>query len=211
MHSFSRLKAEAKQMLESGGCHDWSHVERVYRLCMHIGKKENADLEILALSAVLHDIGRKFEDKSNGKICHAEKGALLARKLMHKHDATKEEIDKVAHCIECHRYRGNKKPETKEAKILFDADKLDSIGAIGIGRAFLFAGEMGAKLHNKGVDIEKTKSYTEEDTAYREFAFKLRKVKDKMMTAEGRKIAKDRHDFMVSFFRRLDKEFDGEI
>ncbi len=211
MHSFSRLKAETKKMLETGGCHDWSHVERVYRLCMHIGKKERADMEILALSAILHDIGRKYEDKSGGKICHAEKGALLARKLMQKHDTEKEKIDKIVHCIECHRYRGNKKPETKEAKILFDADKLDSIGAIGIGRAFLFAGEMGAKLHNKGINIEKTKSYTEEDTAYREFIFKLRKVKDMMMTAEGRRIAKKRHEFMVNFFERLNKEFEGEI
>ncbi len=211
MRSFSILKAEARQMLEAGGCHDWSHVERVYRLCMHIGKEERADLEILGMSAVLHDIGRKFEDRSNGRICHAEKGALLARRLMKKHGVNKEKIDKVAHCIESHRYRGNKKPETKEAKILFDADKLDSIGAIGIGRAFLFAGEMGAKLHNKGVDIEKTKSYTKEDTAYREFIFKLRKVKDKMMTVEGRKLAKNRHEFMVRFFKRLNKEFDGEI
>ena len=105
----------------------------------------------------------------------------------------------------------SKIPNSKEAKILFDADKLDSIGAIGIGRAFLFAGEIGAKLHNKDVDIDKTKPYTKEDTAYREYMIKLRKVKERMLTDEGKHIAKERHKFMVEFFDRLNKEVDGNL
>jgi uncharacterized protein len=94
---------------------------------------------------------------------------------------------------------------------LFDADKLDSIGAVGIGRAFLFAGEVGARLHNKDSDISKTKPYTREDTAFREYMVKLRWVRDRMFTKEGKRIAAERHKYMVDFFHRLDKETDGEL
>ncbi len=100
-------------------------------------------------------------------------------------------------------------PKSLEAKILFDADKLDSIGAVGIGRAFLFAGEVGAKLHNGHQDLSKTVSYSREDTAYREFQVKLRKIKDRLLTPSGRKLAEGRHRFMVRFFERLDAEVKG--
>jgi uncharacterized protein len=116
----------------------------------------------------------------------------------------------VCHCIASHRYRGNLKPLTTEAACLFDADKLDSIGAVGIGRAFLFAGEVGAKLHNKGVDISKTRPYTGEDTAYREFMVKLKHIRGRMLTAEGRRLARARHKYMTGFFERLDREITGK-
>jgi len=210
MTLFDDIKEEAKSHFSNArGSHDWNHTERVYNLCMRIGKKENADLEILRLAAILHDIGRELQDKLNGEICHAEKGAVLARELLKKHNLDNEKIDKIIHCIESHRFRGDKIPQSKEAKILFDADKLDSIGAVGIGRAFLFAGEVGAKLHDKNVNIEKTKPYTKDDTAYREFMVKLRKVKDRMLTHEGKRIAEERHKFMVDFFDRLNNEVDG--
>jgi uncharacterized protein len=96
-----------------------------------------------------------------------------------------------------------------EARTLFDADKLDSIGAIGIGRAFLFAGEVGAKLHNPEMDLHNTQPYTEQDTGYREFKLKLSKIKDRMLTVEGRRLARERHAFMEEFFERLQQEWDG--
>jgi uncharacterized protein len=117
----------------------------------------------------------------------------------------------MVHCIAAHRFRDNKQPETPEARVLFDADKLDSIGAVGIGRAFLFAGEVGAKLHDKAVDPEKSLPYSEEDTAYREYLVKLRYVKDRMLTASGLELAKERHQFMTDFFERLNREVDGDI
>jgi len=207
-----QIKIEAKRYFENAkGSHDWEHTERVYNLCMHIGKEEKADIGILKLAAILHDIGREYQDKTNGRVCHAEKGALLARELLGKHAMDKERIDKVIHCIECHRFRGDRIPQSKEAKVLYDADKLDSIGAVGIGRAFLFAGEVGAQLHNIGVAVEKTEPYTKEDTAYREFMVKLKKVKDKMLTEEGKRIAEERHAFMEEFFDRLNKEINGCI
>jgi uncharacterized protein len=120
-------------------------------------------------------------------------------------------MEGVIHCIQTHRFRKRVVPISKEAKILFDADKLDSIGAVGIGRAFLFAGEVGARLHNKDINLRKTKPYTKEDTAYREYLIKLRKIKDRIFTKEGKRIARERHRFMVEFFERLNRETDGRL
>jgi uncharacterized protein len=205
-----QIKKEAKAHFRSArGSHDWDHTERVYELCLRIGRKEKADLEVLKLAAVLHDIGREQEDKSNGKICHSRSGAGLAGKILEKYLDDKEKIAKIIHCIKTHRFRGKDIPESIEAKILFDADKLDSIGAIGIGRAFLFAGEIGAKLHNPAIDLKKTKPYTKDDTAYREFLIKLSRVSGRIFTREGRRIARARHKFMAEFFDRLNKEAGG--
>ncbi len=204
------IKQKAKNFfLNSKGSHDWEHTMRVYNLCIHIGKKENAGMEVLKLAAILHDIGRAQQDDCNGGICHAEKGAEIAKELLTKVGYKKSE--KVIHCIKTHRFRKNNIPVSIEAKILFDADKLDSIGAVGIGRAFLFAGEIGAKLHNKYADINKTEEYSKDDTAYREYIVKLRKIKDRMLTKEGKRLAKERHKFMDDFFERLNKEVDGDI
>jgi uncharacterized protein len=192
------------------GSHDWDHTERVYRLCMHIGRAEGADLEVLAVAAFLHDVGRSHEDESKGTICHAEKGAEIAETLLVNYPLSDEKKQNIVHCIGSHRFRGNNAPETLEARTLFDADKLDSIGAIGIGRAFLFAGEVGAKLHNPQVDLHNTRPYTEEDTGYREFKLKLSKIKDRMLTAEGKRLAEERHAFMEGFFERLQQEYEGK-
>ncbi len=208
----TRLSGEVRRRLEaSRGSHDWEHTERVLRLCRHLGQAEGADLFILELAALLHDIGREDQDRSRGAVCHAEQGAVLAREILAGHGLDEELIGRVIHCIESHRFRGRKSPGTLEARVLFDADKLDSIGAVGIGRAFLFAGEVGARLHHKNVDVEKTCSYSREDTAYREFKVKLVKVKERMLTTEGRRMAEERHRFMGEFFERLNREVDGKI
>jgi uncharacterized protein len=195
---------------DTGGCHGPDHTERVHKTALYIGRLMGARLDILSAAALLHDIGRKYETRKQGKICHAEKGAELARDILTKLDFAPSLIDEIAHCIEAHRYRGKTAPRTLEAKILYDADKLDSIGAVGIGRAFLFAGQTGARLHNDSdVDILACKPYTKEDTAYREFKFKMSKIKDRMLTPEGKRLAKERHGFMELFFERLEREVKG--
>jgi uncharacterized protein len=190
--------------------HDWDHSERVRRLCLHIGKAEGADLEILEIAAYLHDIGRPLQDKSKGAVCHAEKGAEMARALLEGYAISRERKENIIHSIRSHRFRGTSEPRSIEAKVLYDADKLDSIGAIGIARTFLFAGEVGAKLHNPGINPEETQPYTEEDTGFREFKVKLSKIKDRMLTAEGARLAMERHAFMEEFFHRFLLEYEGQ-
>jgi len=212
MDSLEKIRQQAQKiMTDSKGSHDWEHTQRVFAMAVRLAEKEGADTGIVKAAALLHDVARGAEDASGGRVCHAEKGAEMSREILKSLGYDGVQIEKIAHCIEAHRFRNSKEPQTTEAKVIFDADKLDSIGAVGIGRAFLFAGEVGARLHNKGADIEKTKPYTEEDTAYREYMVKLRKVKDRMLTDEGKRIAEERHDFMVKFFERLDKEVDGKL
>jgi uncharacterized protein len=204
------IREEARSYFRKArGSHDWDHTERVLRLCLRIGRKEKADLKVLELAALLHDIGRGAEDTSGGRICHGRTGAALAGKILERRGLDPGLIGEVVHCIRSHRFRKRAVPRTLEARILFDADKLDSIGAVGVGRAFLFAGEVGARLHDKHIDLRKTKPYTREDTAYREFLVKLGRVRDRIFTREGRRIAAERHRFMVDFFGRLNKETDG--
>jgi uncharacterized protein len=191
--------------------HDWEHTERVYRLCMHIGEIEGADLEALAIAAFLHDIGRTHQDKAKGGICHAEKGGEIAREILKRYPIPEEKKENIIHCILTHRFRNNHVPQTLEAKVLFDADKLDAIGAVGIARAYLFAGEVGAVLHNGDADPELTEPYTRNDTGYREFRVKLSRIKDRMLTSEGKRMAQERHAFMEAFFERFLKEHEGFI
>jgi len=206
------IKNEVKSRLSGiNSCHEWEHTERVYNLAMCIGKKEDADLEVLGLAVILHDIARKEQDESNGKIDHAERGAIIAKEILEKYNFPKEKLKNILHCIQSHRYRNDIIPSTIEAKVLYDADKLDAIGAIGVGRNFSFAGHVGAKVHDKNVNLDKSAEYTIDDTAYREYMVKLKYIKDKIITDTGKKIAEGRHDFQEKFFERLNKEVDGEI
>ncbi|MDH3392428.1 MAG: HD domain-containing protein [Desulfobulbaceae bacterium] len=191
---------------EVGGCHGPDHSARVHRTALYIGRQMGARLDILSAAALLHDIGRRHETETRGGICHAGKGAELARDILAELAFSEASIELIAHCIATHRYRDSNSPQSLEAEILFDADKLDSVGAIGIGRAFLFAGQVGAKLHNESRDISDTESYSVEDTAYREFKVKLCKVKDRMLTPVGKRLAEERHAFMEVFFERLERE-----
>ena len=194
----------------ASGSHDWEHTLRVFRLCEKMGRAENADMDVLRAAAYLHDIGRGFQDTSGGEVCHAEKGAQMAGPLVETLPLTDGQKQNIIHCIRSHRFRNHHQPVTVEAKILFDADKLDAIGAVGVARAFLFAGEVGARLHNPDIKVEDAMPYSENDTGYREFKVKLCKIKDHMLTAEGRKLARERHAFMDDFFNRFLDEYEGK-
>lgn len=196
----------------ANACHDWDHVKRVCNLALIIGREEKADLEIIAIASLLHDIKKTEEMKKKGKICHALRGAKEATKILMELGFDRDITQRVEHCIAAHRNKNNVTPTTIEARALFDADKIDSLGAIGIGRTFLFAGKIGARLHNSEVkNIYDTETYGPEDTAYREFMVTLRHSLDKMFTKTGKKIAKRRLQYMSTFFARLDEETKGEL
>lgn len=199
-----------EQYRNARGSHDWEHTLRVVRLCRHIGPAEGADMTVLLAAGYLHDIGRGHQDKAKGALCHAQKGAELAEPFVSGLPLPEESKKNILHCMATHRFRGSNEPKTIEAKILFDADKLDAIGAVGVARAFLFAGEVGAKLHNPDIRIEDAAAYSVNDTGYREFKVKLCKIKNRILTETGRRLAEDRHRFMEQFFIRFIQEFNGE-
>lgn len=212
MNMIEQIRKEAKEFFEhSNGSHDWDHTERVYNTALHIGLKEGADLEVLQLAVLLHDLGRDEETKSKGVICHAKRSAEIAKEILERHSVDKVKIQKVLHCIINHRTQKDSKPETKEAKILFDADKIDALGATGVGRLFMFAGQINSRLHNKDVDLHNSEDYTREDTAYRYYLLHSRKLKERMFTDEGKRIAEQRERYMQEYFERLNNEIDGEI
>ncbi|MCU0847216.1 MAG: HD domain-containing protein [Spirochaetes bacterium] len=192
--------------------HGWDHVMRVLNIAERIAQTEaGSDIFIVRVAAILHDIARKLEDSDGGKTCHAEAGSIMAREFLLECGLDGGKTDRICSCILTHRFRDDRMPASIEGRIIFDADKLDSIGAVGIGRAFLFSGEIGARLHNTGDAAETAEAYSEEDTAYREYAVKLRFVKDRMLTAEGKRLARERHSFMIDFFDRLEKEAGGDL
>jgi uncharacterized protein len=212
-----KIELEARKFfVGASGCHDWTHVERVRNLALRIAKKEKADLFVVEVATLLHDIGRKSEMANKGLFCHAVQGGILARKILKKYDFKKETIENVIHAIEAHRFRENLPPRTLEARVVYDADKLDSIGAIGVARDFVFARQFGAKALYTGNEKKLAKSgkdysFTKEDSPILEYEIKLKKIKNKILTKEGKRIAKERHDYMVGFFNRFEKEITGVL
>ena len=205
------LKEIAKEKLCSmGDGHDFDHTLRVLKcgekLLMQLPQ---ADALVVKTAIILHDIARPLESQSCGKVCHAQEGAKLIPDILNQFNLDQEFISKVANCVRCHRYRDNAEPTTIEEKIVYDADKLDSMGAIGIGRAFLFAGNNGARLHNTKEEALNSKEYSKEDTAYREYLVKLSHLKDRMQTIPGKVLALERHNFMEKFFHELNEEVSG--
>ncbi len=142
----NRLKEIVEKEL-SCSAHSMDHILRVHELCMALAKSEpDADLEVLEAAVLLHDIARVREDEDySGNIDHAVLGSVLAEKVLKDIGFPAEKIEKVRQCIITHRFRTGNEPKTIEAKILFDADKLDILGAIGIARLFMVAGEYSEK------------------------------------------------------------------
>ena len=192
--AFRRLAGTVREKLErASGCHDFDHTLRVLRNAELLAKElPAADLRIVRLAALLHDFARPEEMAAKGKLCHAVLGAELVRPLLAEAGFDPETVDRVSQAVLTHRYRANRIPATLEAQIVYDADKLDSLGAVGIGRAFLFAGREHARLHNTREEALGSAEYSREDTAYREYLVKLSKLPGCMLTAPGRRIAGER-------------------
>lgn len=200
--------------------HNLDHVMRVYNLCMMISEHErNVDLEILIPAALLHDIARveEMEDKT-GQIDHAVLGSEIAIGILRNLNYDEEKIDKITHCITAHRFRTGNEPKTIEAKVLFDSDKLDAIGAVGIARTFILSGQSRqGNVFNNSID-EYLKANTSENGRIKdmskhspliEYEVKLKKIPDKLYTDTAKKIGKERMKFMDEFFERLKLELQG--
>ncbi|MBO4631235.1 MAG: HD domain-containing protein [Lentisphaeria bacterium] len=202
------VQQQIKTILASGdGCHDFDHTLRVLKNARVLAEEEACTEEeklLIELASLLHDCARPEEFASGGKICHAVLGAEKAERILREQGCLDAAVIRaVCDAVRCHRYRGNVRPRTMVDKVLHDADKLDSIGAVGIGRAFHYAGRLGARLHNTEAEARNSPEYSREDTAYREYLVKLCHIPERLMTVSGRKHARDRADFMHEFFRRM--------
>jgi len=200
---------------DEDAAHNFEHVLRVLRLAERIGEAEGADMEVLRAAVLLHDVARVAEDQ--GGPCHAEAGAERAREILAGHPTDK--VEAVAHAIATHRFRNSAVPQTLEARILYDADKLDAIGAIGVARAYAIAGRCAQRLWarvphtyaQRGVEQARGDMTDAEHTPVHEFIFKLSQLEDSLFTATARAIAVGRHKYMVQFFERLEREVKGEL
>ena len=197
----------AEKLGNGGGCHDLDHTFRVLANAEKLlAVYPQADEFCVKMAVWLHDVARPLEDEQSGKCCHAELGAKIAEKYLETRNFPADLRKKICGAVLRHRFRGNIYPETLEEKIVFDADKLDSLGAVGLGRAFLFAGKCGARLHNTKDEALNSPAYSVEDTAYREYLVKLSKLPEVMQTEAARKTADERVKFMAEFFSTLEEE-----
>lgn len=200
--------------------HNLDHVFRVYNLCLLLAKHEkDVDLEVLIPSALLHDIARVKESQDKtGEIDHAVLGSEMAGDILKKLGYEEEKIERIKHCITAHRFRTGNEPKTIEAKILFDSDKLDVIGATGIARTFMLAGQFGQRLSKNEALKDYLESNTVENgrlkdvskhTPFIEYELKFKKIPEKLYTKKAKEIGIERLKFMEEYFKRLDLEIEG--
>ena len=174
--------------LTQPGSHGLDHIQRVVSLCEVIGKEENADMMVLLPAALLHDIARPIETQEG--VPHEEAGARMAEHYLRSIAFDEESIKKITHAIRTHRYRSIRKPETLEARILSDADKLDAMGATGIARTFIRAGEHRGKIKDAVFHMHD----------------KLLNLNGLMYTQTAKRLAEKRHRYLCTFLETLEEE-----
>lgn len=186
--------------------HDCQHIYRVLYYSMDICKNYEIDKDVLIAAALLHDVGREAQIKDS-RVDHAEEGAKMASEFLTSIGWELEKIQHVSACISSHRFRNDKLPESMEAKILFDADKLDVTGAIGIARTIAYKGAVSHPMYSV---TEKQEVMTGEGdkkpSFFHEYHFKLKKLYDRFYTAEGKEMAASREKTSREFYERMYKE-----
>lgn len=192
--------------------HDWFHVERVYKMAIHINKSEKADETVVALGALLHDVADSKFHNGDETV-----GPKMARAFLEQEGVDAETIDHVVKIIENISFKGGnfaQKFRSKELDIIQDADRLDAIGAIGIARTFNYGGFKNRELYNPEVkpnlNMDKETYKKTISPTLNHFYEKLLLLKDRMHTDTAKKIAKDRHRFMENYLAQFLAEWEGE-
>jgi uncharacterized protein len=181
-----------------------------------IARAEGGDLEIVRAAALLHDAeGSATAGGDEGRVDHHQASAEFAHQVLEAEGWDAGRIAAVQHCIRAHRFRDQAEPpQSLEAKILFDADKLDVLGAIGVARTIAFDVVVGQPIYAEPSQrflSTGEKEPGEIHSSYHEFIFKLGKIKDRLHTRTARALAEGRHQFLTEFFNRLAGEERGEI
>lgn len=191
----------------SDSAHDREHVYRVLYVALDIAEHEaGVDKDVLIAACLLHDIARK-EQLENPRICHAAAGADKAYDFLTANGFSAEFAGKVAACIRKHRFRSDDQPETIEEKILFDADKIDVTGTLGIARTLLYKGKTGEPLYSLDRDgLVSDGDGDETPSFFQEYKYKLEKLYSRFYTNRGGAIALERQKAAVSFYDSMRRE-----
>lgn len=202
-----KIRRKVESMLaDRDPAHDFSHIMRVYKNAELIGNREDAEMEILLVATLLHDLV-VYPKGSAKRSKSADDSADIAEKLLQHYNYPPVKIDKVCYCIRTHSYSKKLMPSTLEGKILQDADRLDAIGAIGIARTFSVGGSEKRLFYNpKDPFCKSYREYDDKQWTLDHFQTKLLKLKDSMHTQTAREIAKERTKFMKLFIDQLVKE-----
>lgn len=194
------------KMYKEGSGHDWFHVERVCNMARYLAQKESADMFIVEMTALLHDIDDwKFSDVYNTTVTEA---------FIKSVEVSEEDSNKILNIIKTMSYKGgvvNSTQNTIEGMVVQDADRLDALGAIGIARAFAYGGSKNRSMYDPSIKPMDFKSLDEvknkDNHTINHFYEKLFKLKDLMNTDTGKEIAKKRHKYMESFIEEFYSEW----
>lgn len=224
-----KIRDKVAILMQGDSAHDLDHVERVYRLALTIARqeslKQDIDFEVLEAACLLHDIGGEAEAKDlSGQTDHAEVSAEMAGPILTELGFSQEKIKHIQNCILSHRYRNDYEPTTIEAQILFDADKLETIGAIGLARSYAWIGRHKAKIYKPADNLEeyvkanlvggvnngriKDKSLHSTQIQYE---VKDKYIIDNLHTKTAQEIGQERLTYYKNFLDRLEREVKGEL
>jgi len=200
------------KLLGEGSGHDWWHVYRVWKNAIHIGKQENADMFVIELAALLHDIADwKFYDGND------EIGPQMAKLWLEKLSVDNAVITHVCQIIKDVSFKGagvDTKMKTTEGMVVQDADRLDAIGAIGIARTFAYGGSKGREIYNPDIKPEIHQSFEKyknsQSPTLNHFYEKLLLLKELMNTTTAKNMAKNRHIIMENFLEEFYQEWSGK-
>ncbi len=218
--NISKIKAIAEDLMGDCAAHNMDHVMRVYTLAVKLSEWEKIDTEVLQIAALLHDIGweKEMQDKT-GQTDHAVEGANMARGILNELWYSDEKIKHIQACITSHRSKTKVTPQTLEAKLLFDADKMDALWAIGVARHFARIGKNKGHIYKKcdinqyatenlewGRTTWKIKDKTQHSIQI-EYETKLKHLPSRMHTTQAKKLAEQKLAYFKQFLDDLEQDY----
>ena len=217
------IQKELQLISKNDGAHDLSHFERTMNIALKLQEKEGGDKLIICIAAFIHDVHRLLSgDRKSGKkdgYMSPKESLPYVKNILEKTELNGQQIEKILHCVEFHEeYSFSENGRTVndiETLILQDADNLDAIGVIAIGRTFSYGGMVGVPIWAPELPLKTNSSYDEgkavDPSTIHHFYSKLLRLKDSMNTLTGKKMALERHNRMINFLKDFYEEWGGNV